>query len=344
MAKTKAEGRQTPAETERDVKAGRLAPIYLLMGDEDYYIDRVSQLICETAVSPEERDFNLDTVYAPEVRAGDIVNIARQFPVMAERRVVLVKEFQSLSDKASLSPYVKRPLASTVLVLCHKHGMLDTHRALVNEIRNAGGTVMESRRLFDNQLPAFATSYMASLGLTMDGSATRLLCDHVGSDLTRLASEMDKLRLLLPEGQTAVKAEHVEQLTGVSKEYNNFELQGALALRDVLRSNRIANYFASSPKGFSLPLTLTSLFSFFSDVLAAYYAPDQSDNGIAQWTGKSPWAARQALIPARHNYRATKVVDILARIRETDAKSKGVGGCRTPHGELLRELIFFILH
>ncbi len=151
MAKTKAEGRQTPAETERDVKAGRLAPIYLLMGDEDYYIDRVSQLICETAVSPEERDFNLDTVYAPEVRAGDIVNIARQFPVMAERRVVLVKEFQSLSDKASLSPYVKRPLASTVLVLCHKHGMLDTHRAHLNEIRNAAGTVMERRRLYANQ-------------------------------------------------------------------------------------------------------------------------------------------------------------------------------------------------
>ncbi|MCD8284888.1 MAG: DNA polymerase III subunit delta [Prevotellaceae bacterium] len=337
------EARATYYEVSRQVSAGTLAPVYLLMGEEEYYIDKVSQLIVDTALKPEERDFNLDVVYGSEVRAGGVANMARQFPLLAERRVVVVREFQSMQDKASLLPYVKQPLTSTVLVLCHKHGMMDSPKALLTEIRKAG-VVMESRRLFDNQLPPFVSDYLRSLGLAIEPQASQMLCEHVGSDLTRLASEMDKLRLLLPKGETTVRATHVEELTGVSKDYNNFELQGALAARDILKANRIVNYFRDNPKSFALTLTLASLFGFFSDVLTAFYAPDRSDDGIARWVGKSTWAARQSIIPARRNYRASKVVDIISEIRETDAKSKGVGGCKTPQGELLRELVYFILH
>ncbi|MCD8302740.1 MAG: DNA polymerase III subunit delta [Prevotellaceae bacterium] len=327
----------------KQAEEGKFSLVYLLMGDEDYYIDRVCQTLVDKALKPEERDFNLDVLYGAETRAVDIINLARQFPLMSDRRVVVVKEFQSLRDKEMLVSYVRNPMTGTVLVLCHKHGPMDTCKALLSEIRKAG-TVMDSRRLYDNQLPDFVVDYMQSLGLTIEPQATQMICEHVGSDLTRLASEMDKLRLLLPEGQTQVKASFVEELTGVSKDYNNYELQSALARRDVLKANKIVNYYSSNPRNFAISLTLSVLFGFFSDVMTAYYAPDQTDGGIAQWLGKSPWAVRQAVIPARRNYRAGKVVDILSQIRETDAKSKGVGGCKTPAGELLRELVFFILH
>ncbi len=322
---------------------GIYAPVYLLMGAEDYYIDHVCQHIIDKALKPEERDFNLDIVYGADTRAASIANMARQYPIMAERRVVAVREFQSLRDKEKLSSYAKMPTPSTVLILCHKHGAMSGGRTLLSEIRK-NGVVMESRRLFDNQLPGFVVDYMRTHSLTVEPQATQMLCDHVGSDLTRLVSEMDKLRLVLPEGQTVVETSFVEKLTGQSKDYNNFELQAALAMRDILRANRIVKYFAGNQKNCPISLTLANLFSFFADVLQAYYAPDQTDRGIAQWLGKTEWAARQSVIPARRNYKPGKVVDIISQICETDAKSKGVGGCRTPAGELLRELVFFILH
>lgn len=327
----------------KSVNAGQFASVYLLHGEEEYYIDQVSQYIAEHALKAEERDFNFDLLYGADTRANDIINIARQFPMMAERRVVVVREFQSCADKDTLVSYVRNPMPSTVLVLCHKHGTLDGRRQLASEVKKHG-VVMESRRLYEDRLPDFVTSYMRRHGLEIEPQAVQMLCEHVGSDLTRLALEMDKLRLALPEGGKRIGAPLVEDQTGVSKDYNNFELQNALAFRDILKANKIVNYYNNNPKGFVMQLTLTSLFSFFSDVMLAYYAPEQTDNGIAQWIGKSPWAARQAVIPARRKYAARKVVDILAQIRETDAKSKGVGGCRTAPGELLQELIFFILH
>ncbi len=327
----------------KQVREGKYAPVYLLMGDEDYYIDQVSQFILDSLLRPEERDFNFDLMYGAEIRANDIINIARQFPMMAEHRVVIVREFQSLQDKEVLVSYVKNPMPSTVLVLCHKHGTLDGRKSLASEIRK-NGIVMESRRLYEDRLPGFVMDYMRRHNLQIEPQAVQMLCEHVGSDLTRLAAEMDKLRLALQDGQTRVGVSLVEEQTGVSKDYNNFELQNALAIRDILKANRIVNYYNSNPKSFALTLTLSSLFSFFSDVMLAYYAPEQTEAGIAQWIGKSAWAARQAVIPARRNYSGKKVVEILAQIRQTDAKSKGVGGYKTPDGELLQELIFFILH
>ena len=326
-----------------DVRVGKFAPVYLLMGEEDYYIDMLSQYIAEQGLKPEERDFNLDLLYGAETRGNDVISISRQFPVMAERRVVVVREFQALPDKDVLSAYAKNPNPTTVLVLCHKHGKLDGRRALGAEIKKVG-VVFESRRLYDRELPPFVTNYMQRRQKTIQPAAVQMLCDHVGSDLSRLVAEMDKLIMALPQGESRVETTLVEELTGVSKDFNNFELQSALAQRDVYKANQIVKYFDSNPRSFALPATLSSLFSLFSDALLAYFAPQQTDDGIAQYLGRSTWVARQAVIPVRRNYSGKKVMDIISEIRQTDAKSKGVGGCKTPPGDLLKELVFFILH
>lgn len=327
----------------KDVRAGKFAPVYCLMGEEDYYIDNLSQFILDNALAPEEHDFNYTLLYGSETRANDVINIARQYPMMAERRVVVVREFQAMPDKETLTAYVKNSTPTTILVLCHKHGKLDGRRSLGQEIKRHG-VLFESKRLYDRELPGFVNSYMQRKQKTIEPAAVQMLCDHVGSDLSRLVAEMDKLLLALPQGESRVGAKLVEEQTGMSKDFNNFELQNALAVRDVYKANQIVKYFDSNPRSFSLPFTLSALFNFFSDVLLAYYAPDQSDDGIAQFLGKTTWQCRQAVIPARRTYAGKKVVDIISEIRKTDGKSKGVGGSKTPQGDLLKELVFFILH
>lgn len=340
MAKTTG---PTYAAIRDDVKAGKFAPVYCLMGDEDYYIDTLSQYIADQALRPEERDWNYDLLYGAETRANDIINIARQYPMMADRRVVLVREFQALPDKEALAAYVKNPSPTTVLILCHKHGKLDARRSLAQEIKRQG-VLFESKRLYDRELPGFVTAYMQRKQKSIEPAAVAMLCDHVGSDLSRLVGEMDKLLLALPQDQSRVGAKLVEEQTGMSKDFNSFELQNALALRDVYKANQIVKYFDNNPRSFALPATLSSLFNFFSDVLLAYFAPSQTDDGIAQFLGKNTWVCQQAIIPARRKYSGQKVLNIISEIRQTDAKSKGVGGCKTSPGDLLKELVFFILH
>ena len=336
------EAQTTFNEVLAQAREGKFATTYLLQGDEDYYIDQAAQALIDHALRPEEHDFNLDMVYGADTRANDVINMARQYPMMADRRVVVVREFQSMTGKEVLGSYIKNPMQSTILVLCHKHGTLDGRKAPYTDIKKHG-VVMLSNRLYDNQLPAFITGYATRQHMSIDAQAAQMLCEHVGSDLTRMASEIDKLKLVAGQGGQ-ITAQMVEEQTGVSKEYNIFELQNALGRKDVVKANKIVNYFDTNPKNFALQPALASLFGFFTDVMTAYYAPDQSDNGIAQWVGKNPFVARQALIPARRGYSAKKVLGIIAKIRETDALSKGIGGEKTAPGDLLRELVFYILH
>lgn len=325
------------------VRQGKYAPVYLLHGEEEYYINYISQFILEHALQPEERDFNQDIMYGSEIRANDIINAARQFPIMSEHRVVCIREFQSLTNKETLSSYVQNPMPSTVLILCHKHGTLDGRKGLYTEIKKTG-IIMESKRVYENMLPNFINQYASEQQICVDNQAVHMLCEHVGNDLTRMASEIDKLKIALPQGTIHITAAIVEQHTGISKEYNNFELQNALAKRDVVKANQIVKYFHNSPKNFALPLTLSCLFTFFSDVLLTYYAPEQDAYGIAQWLAKPEWMVKQGILDAQKNYTGRKVIDILAKIRQTDAKSKGIGNVKTSPGELLQELICFILY
>lgn len=327
----------------RDVRAGNLSPIYYLMGEEDYYIDRLSDFIVKSVLKEEERDFNIDVIYGGETNANQVILFAQGLPMMAKYRVVLLREAQNMNDRENLASYLAHYNPSTVLVVCHKHGKLDARKELAKEVKRVG-VLFESKRLADYQLPGFVTSYFKRNSMDCEAAAAQMLSEYVGSDLNRLSSEMDKLLLATPQGTTRVTPALVEEQTGISKDYNNFELQNALAARDVLKANRIVKYYDSNPRSFALPLTLASLFGFFSDVMQSYYAPSRDEASVAAWLGKSTWQIRQAILPASQRYKAVKVMQILAEIRRTDARGKGVGGDRTSPGDLLRELVFFILH
>ena len=328
----------------RDLKAQKFAPVYYLMGEEDYYIDRLSDAIVDAALSEEEKDFNLDILYGAEASVDKIVDMAHAYPMMAERRVVLVREAQAMRSLEGLEAYLSHLTPTTVLVFCHKHGKLDMRKAVFKAMQQVG-VVYESKRLNESQLASFVSQYFSKRKASVDPQAVQMLIDHVGADLSRLATEMDKLLLALPqEGNRVVAPTHVEEHTGMSKDFNDFELQSALAHRDVFRANQIVKYYQGNPRSFYIGKTLTNLFTLFSDVMLAYYAPERTDASIAAWLGKSEWKIKKDVGPARRNYSGVKVMQILSEIRKTDAQSKGVGGVRTPHEELLQDLIFFILH
>ena len=263
--------------------------------------------------------------------------------MMAERRVVLVREAQAIRSLDGLEAYLEHLTPTTVLVFCHKHGKLDMRKAAAKVMQKVG-VVFESKRLYENQLAPFISRYFSQHQVDIEPQAIQMLAGHVGADLSRLTTEMDKLLLALPAGNRVVKAVLVEEQTGMSKDFNDFELQAALAQRNIFRANQIVKYYQGNPRSFFITKTLTNLFTFFSDVMLSYYAPDKTDAGIAAWLGKTEWKVRQDIGPARRNYSGVKVMQILGEIRKTDAKSKGVGGDRTPQEELLQDLIFFILH
>ncbi len=327
----------------RDVRARKFKPVYYLMGEEAYYIDRISEYIVDTVLTEEEKDFNLTVLYGADTTVDTVINAAKRYPMMAEHQVVLVREAQSLAGKEALSFYLQHPQPATVLILCHKHGVLDRRKKLASDIQKAG-VLFESSRLYENQLPGFVAGYLKRKGMTIGPDAAQILCEYVGSDLNRLAGELEKLVLALPSGESRVNADLIERHTGVSKEFNNFELVNAVAQKDVLKANQIVKYYNSNPKSFALPLTLSVLFNFFGNLMMAYYAPQKTEEGIAAWLEQPRWQVSRNVLPAMRKYSGVKVMQIIAELRRTDAKSKGIDNPNTTDGELLKELIYFILH
>lgn len=333
----------TYEEIVRALRAGRFAPVYYLMGEESYYIDKVSEFIVDTALKEEEKDFNLTVFYGSEVSVDDVMNAARRFPMMADRQVVLVREAQNLAAKEKLTSYLDHPQPSTVLVFCHKHGSLDRRKKPAPEIQKMG-VLYESKKLYDSQLPGFVTSYLKRKGVAMESNAVMMVCEHVGSDLSRLSGELDKLLLALPEGEKMINAAFVERHVGVSKDFNNFELVSALVSKDALKVGRIVKYFNDNPKACPLQVTLSVLFGFFSNLMVAYYAPERTEEGIAAWIEQPRWQVTRNIMPAMKKYSGVKVMQIIAKLRETDTKSKGRGNSMATPGELLLELAHYILH
>ena len=281
-------------------------------------------------------------LYGPQTTGEEVVNAAKRYPMMAERQVVVVREAQSLEHREMLSYYVQKPLASTVLIICHKNGTLDRRTNLAKEVQKAG-IIFESNKLYDRELPTFATNYVRRKGSEIAPDACMILCEHVGADLNRLAGELDKLIVAVGEGKR-IDAQAIQDNIGISKEYNSFELVAALSMRDVVKSNRIVKYFDANPKNFALQPTLSTLFKFYTDLMLAYYSPVKSEQGIADWLGQSTWQVKKNVLPAMRMYSAMKVYEIIGEIRRTDAASKGVGGQKTSDGDLLKELVFQILH
>ena len=329
----------------RDLKARHFSPIYILMGDESYYIDKISDYIAEHVLRPEERDFNQTVVFGSDISASQIVDSAKAFPMMAEKRVVIVKEAQNLKDTEPLVKYFKQPVVSTVLVLCHKNGSIDKRKKIIPAAQVGGAVIFESKKLYERELPGFIISYFMQHEITVEQKAAQMIADHVGADLHRLTSELDKILISFSEVDRMVTPEIVEKEIGVSKDFNAFELRSAIIQRNVYKANLITKYFDNNPKAGSLFSFLPMLFSYFENLMIAFYSPNRSnENALVQFLElRNGWAARDYLTGLR-NYSGMKTMQIISKIREIDAKSKGLDNPNTASSELMKELIFFILH
>ena len=328
----------------RDLVAGNYQPVYYLHGEESYYIDKIADYIAEHALHPEERDFNQTVLFGSDVTASQIADTCRRYPMMAERQVVIVKEAQNLRNTEALEKYVKQPLQTTVLVICHKNGKIDGRkRDFVKAIQQAG-VLFESAKLRDRDLPAFIEAYLKRNNASIDPKSTQLIADAIGADLSRLVSELDKVLISLPEQDRRVTPQVVEDQIGVSKDFNGFELRDAIVNRNIFKANQIMNYFDKNPKAGSIFSFLPMMFNYFQNLMLAYYSPQKTQEGVAEWLElKSPWAAKDYMSGMR-NYSGMKVMQIISKFREIDAKSKGLDNPNTPPGELMKEMIFFILH
>ena len=327
-----------------DLKQRNYLPIYYLMGEESFYIDKISDYIAENVLTPEERDFNMTVMYGTDVTGKDVVEVARRYPMMSEHQAVIVKEAQKLKGLEPLEKYVEKTLASTILVFCHKYGVADRRKKVYSEMAKVG-VVFESKKLRDRDLIPFIGKYLQARGASIDPKSEQIIADSIGPDLNRLTSELDRGLIALPADDKRVTPEVVERQIGVSKDFNTFELRDAIVNRNVYKANQIANYFDINPKAGSFYQILPLLFNYFQNLIIAFYCPQRgSQEAVAKWLDlQSPWAAKDYMTGMR-NYSGMKVMQIISKIREIDAKSKGIDNPYTPSGELMKELIFFILH
>lgn len=327
----------------KDVREGKILPIYYLMGEESYYIDRLSEFLVDSLLTKDEQGFDLITFFGAETDMEQVIMAAKGYPIMAKFSVVLVKEAQALSHLDKLEFYLKQPQKTTVVIFCHKNGNIDRRLKVAGMIEKCG-VLYESKKVGEGHLPVFVKNYLKRKQIAVEPEAAALIGEYVGSDLNRMAGELDKLILSLKEGERKIAIQHVKMHVGETKEFGIFELQDALAKKNANLAFKIAKYFDKNPKEYPIQKTLPLLFKFFSNLMMAYYAPDKSKRGISSWVGISEWQAERSVIPAMSNYTGVKVMNILSRIREIDAKSKGVDNVNTSNGELMRELIFFILN
>lgn len=325
----------------KDLKNKIYKPIYFLMGEESYYIDQVTDYISKHVLTEAEKTFNQVVLYGKDTDVVTIINAARRFPMMSNYQVVIVKEAQELKKIEELLAYVEKPLKSTILVINYKYDTLDKRtkfsKALANHV------LIEFKKMYDNQVPAWIISYLKKTNMTIDAEAAELLTEFLGNDLSRIAHELEKLIIILPEGTKMITKLHIEKNIGISKDYNNFELQKALGQKNVLKANRIADYFIKNPKASPFTVTVSMLFNYFSKLLTYHFLQDKSKSSVASALGINPYFVAE-YESASKKYSPAKVVAIISYLREYDVKSKGVGSGNIPEGELLRELVFKILH
>ena len=329
----------------RDLKARKFMPVYYLMGDEPYYIDQIADYIADDVLLPEERDFNQTILFGSDTTASQIADAARRYPMMSEFQVLIVKEAQNVKNTEALEKYFKAPLKSTILVMCHKNGTIDGRKKEYVKSIQTAGVLFESKKLRDRDLPVYIESYLQNHQVSIDPKSVQMIADNIGADLSRLTGELEKLMISLPEQDRRVTPQIVEDQIGISKDFNGFELRDAIVSKNVYKANLIIKYFDENPKAGSIYSFLPMLFNYFQNLMIAYYAPNnKSQEAVAEWLElRSPWAAKDYMTGMR-NYAGMKVMQIISKMREIDAKSKGLDNPNTPPGELMKELIFYILH
>lgn len=323
-----------------DLEKKQYKPIYLFTGDEPYYIDILSKYIEENVLTETEKEFNFTIVYGKDVDARQIDNLAKRYPMMANYQVIIVKEAQDVKDIETLQFYAEKPLNTTILVLNYKYKTLDKRKKLYKAISDKG-LIFSSKKLYDNQIPDWISSFLKKKDMQIAPSASAMLAEYLGSDLSKIANELNKLSIVLPKN-SKITPDDVEKNIGISKEYNNFELQKAFAAKDILKVNRIVNYFSENQKENNIISTITVLFNFFTKLLMLYFIKDKSKQNIASVLNLNPYFVQEYLA-AQKKYSGGKLVQIISILREYDLKSKGVDSSAEA-GELLREMAFKILH
>ena len=326
----------------QDLKNKVYHPVYFLTGEEPYYIDLIADYIEKNVLDETEKDFNQTILYGKENDITTIIGAAKRYPMMANNNVVIIKEAQHLAlqlDK--LEAYLDNPTPSTLLVFCYKYKKVDGRKAIGKKLKK-NAVFFESKKLYDNQVPDWITGYLKSKRYTISPQAALLIADSVGADLSKVVNELEKLIINVPEGNE-ITPETVEKNIGISKDFNNFELNKALGAKDVLKANKIINHFAKNEKDHPLVVTIGLLYSFYSNILKVHYTKDKSKNNLASVLKISPFFVGEYETAAR-NYPIRKAVKIIEYLREYDLKSKGVNSASASNGELLKELVFKILH
>lgn len=331
-------------EIKKDLKNKIYKPIYFFSGDESFFIDYLTDFITQNVIPETERAFNLTILYGNDSTAALVADTARRFPVMAERQVVIIKEAQSIKDLDNLSAYITHFQPSTLLVLAYK-GVPDKRKSIFKLINSSPSCVtFESKRLYENKIPDWIVRYCKQLQREITLKAASMIANNLGNELSKVANELDKLMLIIPQGGQ-ISEQLIEEHIGISKDFNVFELIAAISKRDVLKTNLIVNYFAANPKRNPFQLTLSNLFRYFNTLLTYHYQKRSVSNveQLAKLLGINPYFIKDYTTGAT-NYSARKCAEIIALIRTYDMKSKGMGDLRIDEGELLKELIFRITH
>lgn len=333
-----------------EIAARKFAPIYLLMGEESYFIDTLCDMLSQSILTPAEQAFNQITVYGKDSEAGQIVNLCRQMPMMGSYEVIIVKEAQQLRSIEKLAHYTSKPQPTTILIICHKEKNLDKRSALYKQCLSSG-VVFESVRPRDYEISAWLTSFAASKSISLSPKALQMLIEHLGCDISKISNELDKLILSLPEGTKLITDSHIEQGVGISKDFNNFELSDAVATLDVARSLRIADYMSRNPKEYPLLLTISTLFGLFHDMFIINYLrwqtkrkgiPFPDNMELMRILKKSYPRIVEELKKQSAQWDNRKVFNVLGLLREYDGKSKGIDAGAADEGELRRELLLKI--
>ncbi len=337
----------TPSAVLSDIKAGKYAPVYFLQGDESFYIDQIADYIEENAIEEAQKGFNQVIVYGKDIDVAGILNHAKRFPMMSDRQVVIVKEAHEIADlgkedrQKMMLTYLQNPVPSTILVFCYKYKTLDKRKALGKNIEKLAVCVT-SKKMYDNQLPDWVESYIKTKGCTIEVKAKQMLVDFLGNDLKKLSNEIDKI-LINFTGSITISPEHVQKYVGISKEYNVFELQNAIINKNVVKANKIVNYFEANPRKNPIIPVIAVLFGFFSKLLIGHHQKDKSDANLSSAMGVNKFFLKDYKNALRH-YNLLKTIHSLGYLKEADLRSKGVGSGTMTEGDNLRELVFKILH
>ena len=316
-------------------------PVYFLMGEEAFYIDKISDYISDNVLESQEKEFNQSVLYGKEVDVAQIIAEAKQFPFGATHRVVIVKEAQNIKNIDELESYLDNPQPSTILVICYKYKKLDKRKKFTKSLAKKA-LLFESKKLYNNQVPDWITKYLSEKGYKIEEKAAFMLAEFLGTELSNISNELDKLMVIIKK-QEKITANIIEKNIGISKDYNIFEFQQALGKKDILKSNQIVNHFSANPKAHPIVVTLGMLFSFFQKIMTYHCLSDKSRNNVASELKITPYFVQQYSSAARY-YSQNKLFDIFTLLKVYDLKSKGVNNTSTADGDLLQDLVYKILH